>query len=112
MMKNNGRNFASEFFIQPMNFSHEQDFNALATFVIEQEKKAKFPGNRDCLLRNGSIFLLHDYQCIGKIGLVKRMTDLRDAPNGTPQGERIEESCLVVSDAEGIVSNHNPTHCL
>ncbi len=51
-----------------INFSHEGDFNTLATFVSAQEKKAKITGNRIVYCATAPYFYCSDYARISKIG--------------------------------------------
>ena len=92
-----------------IDFSHEGDFNTLATFVSAQEKKAKITGNRIVYCATAPYFYCRITQGLAKSGLIKRMPTAKIDPSIRSLSEhsgRANKNPFVVSDAAGIVSNH------
>ena len=99
--------FAQRVSYCPIDFNKESDFNALAQEVEKLEKKAGLAGNRIVYCATAPYFYCMITQHVATSGLVKKMAANPSIRSfASTQGER-GMSPFVVSDAKGIVSNHN-----
>ena len=65
--------FVKRLFYQPINFSKQEDFDALCALVATQEKKAKLSGNRLVYCSIAPYFFCEVTNEIARSGIIKRM---------------------------------------
>ncbi len=105
--------FAAHVAYHPINFSQEQDFDALAVLVKKIEEKHALSGSRLVYCSTAPFFYCTITQGLAKSGLLERMEDhpsIRQPTlcelRPTTQGER-KEIPFVVSASEASISNHD-----